>query len=96
MYVAWSYADRHGNWTFDADTLMRWSEIKEVITVLVDQLSWMLDGWDRHIDRWRDAAWWQDNCHRYEGHKDFRGHCERRGPGVGRDCPPGQAKKGRC
>lgn len=38
------------------DTLMRWSEIKEEITVLVDQLSWMLDGWDRHIDRWRDAA----------------------------------------
>lgn len=25
VYVAWSYADRHGTWTFDADTLMRWS-----------------------------------------------------------------------
>ena len=50
--------------------------------------------WDGR--QWRDERWWGENCHRYEGHKDFRGHCERRGPGVGRDCPPGQAKKGRC
>lgn len=25
VYVAWSYAERHSAWTFDADTLMRWS-----------------------------------------------------------------------
>lgn len=52
--------------------------------------------WDG--DRWRDEAWWRDNCHRYEGRKNFRGRCEPR-PGRGNDahfCPPGQAKKGRC
>ncbi len=51
--------------------------------------------WDG--DRWRDEGWWRDNCHRYEGHKNFRGRCEPQ-PGRGNDshCPPGQAKKGRC
>lgn len=55
--------------------------------------------------RWRDERWWRDNCHRYEGRKDFRGRCEPRRGDDGRDrdrhdddhfCPPGQAKKGRC
>ena len=48
--------------------------------------------------QWRNEAWWRDNCHRYEGRKNFRGRCEPR-PGRGNDahfCPPGQAKKGRC
>lgn len=48
--------------------------------------------WDGR--QWRDERWWNDNCPRFEGRKDFRGHCEHRG--VGRECPPGQAKKGRC
>lgn len=37
-------------------TLVRWEEAKGEIALLVDQLSWMLDGWDHHIERWRDAA----------------------------------------
>jgi hypothetical protein len=37
-------------------TLVRWEEAKGEIALLVDQLCWMLDGWDHHIDRWRDAA----------------------------------------
>ncbi|MBL8704760.1 MAG: hypothetical protein JNM30_07955, partial [Rhodospirillales bacterium] len=37
-------------------TLVRWEEAKAEIALLVDQLCWMLDGWDHHIDRWRDAA----------------------------------------
>ncbi len=37
-------------------TLARWPEAKGEIALLVDQLSWMLDGWDHHIERWRDAA----------------------------------------
>ncbi|GLT24481.1 hypothetical protein GCM10007933_39620 [Zoogloea oryzae] len=51
--------------------------------------------WDG--DRWRDEGWWRDNCHRYEGRKNFRGRCEPH-PGRGNEghCPPGQAKKGRC
>lgn len=53
--------------------------------------------------QWRNEAWWRDNCHRYEGRKNFRGHC---GPRGGKrhghhdddhgHCPPGQARKGRC
>jgi hypothetical protein len=53
--------------------------------------------WDG--DRWREENWWRDNCHRYEGRKNFRGRCEpRRGGDGGSEghCPPGQAKKGRC
>lgn len=55
--------------------------------------------WDG--DRWRDQRWWNDNCHRYEGRKDFRGRCEQRHEehhdhDDDRHCPPGQAKKGRC
>ena len=48
--------------------------------------------------RWRDEAWWRDNCHRYEGRKDFRGRCAPRGHDDHDHghCPPGQAKKGRC
>ena len=49
--------------------------------------------------RWPNEAWWRDNCHRYEGRKNFRGRCEpRRGGDGGSEghCPPGQAKKGRC
>ena len=53
--------------------------------------------------QWRNEAWWRDNCHRYEGRKNFRGHCGPRGDKRhGHDdddhghCPPGQAKKGRC
>lgn len=52
--------------------------------------------WDG--SRWRDQNWWYDNCHRFEGRRDFRGRCEPR-PGRGNSehfCPPGQAKKGRC
>ena len=49
--------------------------------------------WDG--DRWREENWWRDNCHRYEGRKNFRGRCEPRRGGEGH-CPPGQAKKGRC
>lgn len=53
--------------------------------------------------QWRNETWWRDNCHRYEGRKNFRGHC---GPRGGKrhghhdddhgHCPPGQARKGRC
>jgi hypothetical protein len=51
--------------------------------------------WDG--DRWRDEGWWRDNCHRYEGRKNFRGRCDPQpGPGHNDHCPPGQAKKGRC
>jgi len=53
--------------------------------------------------QWRNEAWWRDNCHRYEGRKNFRGHCGPRGDKRhGHDdddhghCPPGQARKGRC
>ena len=47
--------------------------------------------------QWRNEAWWRDNCHRYEGRKNFRGRCEPH-PGRGNEghCPPGQARKGRC
>ncbi|MDD3353310.1 DUF2502 domain-containing protein [Zoogloea sp.] len=51
--------------------------------------------------RWRDERWWNDNCHRYQGKKDFRGHCGPH-PGGGKKhrheghCPPGQARKGHC
>lgn len=38
------------------DTVVRWREIHDEIALLVDQLSWTLDGWDRHIETWRDAA----------------------------------------
>lgn len=51
--------------------------------------------WDGR--NWRDEHWWHDNCHRYENHRKFRGHCT---PPDHHDhpshCPPGQAKKGRC
>ena len=53
--------------------------------------------------QWRNETWWRDNCHRYEGRKNFRGQCGPRGDKRhGHDdddhghCPPGQAKKGRC
>ncbi|MCC7048146.1 MAG: hypothetical protein IT562_15645 [Alphaproteobacteria bacterium] len=38
------------------DTIVRWADTRGEIALLVDQLSWTLDGWDRHIETWRDAA----------------------------------------
>ena len=38
------------------DTIVRWRDTRAEIALLVDQLSWTLDGWDRHIEDWRDAA----------------------------------------
>lgn len=49
--------------------------------------------WDGEV--WREEVWWRENCHRFKGHKDFRGRCEPPPPPP-RHCPPGQAKKGNC
>lgn len=38
------------------DTVVRWNDTRAEIALLVDQLSWTLDGWERHIENWRDAA----------------------------------------
>ncbi len=38
------------------DTVVRWEDTKQEIAGLVDHLSWTLDGWDRHIENWREAA----------------------------------------
>jgi hypothetical protein len=38
------------------DTVVRWQDTRGEIAGMVDHLSWMLDGWERHIQNWREAA----------------------------------------